>query len=139
MTNLTTNTTFNSKWIEFIYPLNNQIITKDLIKKSLHLFWTQIIKTELISEDKVFAIQFKVKLRDGEIRSISKVQKVDSKDLESLIKLFISYWEIKSDEYQSTESLEIIFNYNLFKEENLTKNMYIPNLLKSEEKSSFNF
>jgi hypothetical protein len=33
MKNLTTNTTFNSKWIEFTYPLNNQIITKDLIKK----------------------------------------------------------------------------------------------------------
>lgn len=90
----TTNTTLNSKWIEFSYPLNNQIITKDLIKKSLDLFWSQVIKSELISEDKVFAIQFKVKLRDGVIRSISKVQKVDSKDLYSLIKLFISYWEI---------------------------------------------
>lgn len=48
------------------------------------------------------------------------------------MKLFISYWEIKSDEYQSFESLEIILNYNLFKEENLTKNIYKPPLLKSE-------
>jgi len=40
--------------MEFIYPLNNQIITKDLIKNSLQLFWTQIINKELISEDKVF-------------------------------------------------------------------------------------
>jgi len=139
MKNLTTNTTFNSKWIEFTYPLNNKIITKDLIKKSLELFWTQIIKTELISEDKVFTIQFKVKLRDGIIRSISKVQTVNSKDFDTLVKLFISFWEIKSDEYQLSESLEIILNYNLFKEKNFTKNIYKPHLLKSEEKSLFNF
>lgn len=47
-------TTFSSNWMEFLYPLNNQIITKDLIKNSLQLFWTQIINKELISEDKVF-------------------------------------------------------------------------------------
>lgn len=45
----------------------------------------------------------------------------------------------KSDEYHSSESLEIIYNYNLFKEENLSKKIYKPNLLKSEEKSLFNF
>jgi hypothetical protein len=134
MKNLQTNTTFKSKWIEFIYPLNNQIITKDLIKKSLELFWTQIIKTELISEDKVFAIQFKVKLRDGIIRSISKVQSVDSKDLDSLIKLFISFWEIKSDEYQLSESLEIILNYNLFQEESITKKNKYTKLIKKWRK-----
>lgn len=37
------------------------------------------------------------------------------------------------------ESLEIIFSYNLFKEEKLTKQTYKPNLLNSDEKSSFDF
>ncbi len=69
----------------------------------------------------------------------SIVQTVDSKDLEILIELFNSYWEIKSDEYQLAESLEIIFSSNLFKEEKLTKKIYKPNLLKIDEKSSFEF
>src|SRR5216684_1806808 len=56
----------------------------------------------------------------------SIVQTVDSKDLEILIELFNSY-------------LEIIFSSNLFKEEKLTKKIYKPNLLKIDEKSSFEF
>jgi len=32
--------------MEFIYLLNNQIITKEIIKNSLQLFWIQIVKTE---------------------------------------------------------------------------------------------
>jgi uncharacterized protein YfkK (UPF0435 family) len=58
----------------------------------LYLFWSEIIKTENLTEEKVFAIQFKVKLRNGVFRSISKIQKVDSKDLELLTDIFISYW-----------------------------------------------
>jgi hypothetical protein len=77
--------------MEFIYPLKNQIITKDMIKTSLQLFFSEIIKTENLTEDKVFAIQFKVKLRNGVFRSISKIQKVDSKDIELLTDIFISY------------------------------------------------
>ena len=48
----------NTNWTEFIYPLNNQVITKDLIKISLNLFWNQIIKKEL-SEDKVLSFNSK--------------------------------------------------------------------------------
>ena len=131
-------TQYNSNWMEFIFPLNNQIITKDLIKISLQSFWNQTVKIE-IAEDKVFVIQFKVKLGNGVFRSISTVQKVDSKDLELLTEIFISFWEIKSDEYQLAESLEIIFNYNLLKYEKLSKKVYKPNLLKTDEKTLFNF
>ena len=95
-------------------------LLKDLIKISLHLFyfWAQKIKIGL-SEDKVFAIQFKVKLSNGVFRSISKIQKIDSNDLDLLTEISISYWEIKSDEYHSSECLKIIFNYNLLNKINL--------------------
>jgi hypothetical protein len=125
--------------MEFIFPLKNQIITKDLIKVSLNLFLSKIIKTKSLREDKVFAIQLKVKLRNGVFRSISKIQKVDSTDLELLTDIFISYWEIRSDEYQLSESLEIIINYNLFKHDKITKKTYKPNLLKNDDKVLFNF
>jgi len=42
------------------------------------------------------AIQLKLKLREGVIRSISKVPKVDSTDLDSLIELFNSYFSIRN-------------------------------------------
>jgi hypothetical protein len=41
----------------------------------------------------------------------------------------------KSEEYQLAESLEIIYNYNLFKQDKLTKKINKPNLLKTDEKS----
>lgn len=70
--------------MEFIYPLKSEIITKDSIKINLQLFWNKIIKSENLTEDKFFAIQFKVKLGNGIFRYISKIQKLDRKDLNLL-------------------------------------------------------
>jgi len=68
---------------------------------------------KLLSEDLIIVIQFKVKLDSGEFRSISRLQMEYIKDYEILLKIFIYYWNNKSEDYYLVNYSDIIFTYKI--------------------------
>lgn len=85
------NIVFN-KWNDYYYKINNQILTHQHIAASLRSLFTSLVlvnsNTPKIS---YILIQFKIKIDDYNIRSISYVQTVIIDQLEDLIDIFIEF------------------------------------------------
>lgn len=110
-TNITNNNikTNISKWMDYHYPLENNIITKDSIKKALNkLYLDKILYLDI---DQSILILFKVRIKNGPFRNISNLQKVTKLEFYNLIDIFIEYWNIKSSEYNEYPLIEIVFTY----------------------------
>ena len=61
---------------------NEKLLTLDKISYSLELLWINIVKVELKKKSQYrIAIQFKIELPDGRIRSISYLDVVEINDL----------------------------------------------------------
>jgi hypothetical protein len=106
------NLKYHNKWLEYQYKLHYKIITKENINEALNKFWNEKI-TNNVKESQIILIQFKVKLTNDIIRSISYLQNVTNSDFELLLDLFINFWEIKSEDYHALNFEEIIFTYKI--------------------------
>jgi len=98
-----------SKWMDYYYPLENCIITKESIQKALNKFYLDKILN--LDKDQSILIFFKVRIKNGPFRNISNLQKVNKLEFYNLIDIFIEYWNIKSSEYNEYPLIEIVFTY----------------------------
>jgi len=127
-------------WKDYSIKINNEILTETLIENSLSNFWKDIINN--IDEKQYILIQFKIKQDSGSWKSISYVQTVLKKDYRELLDSFLSFWEIKSEEYYVITvscSAHINFTYkivSLTSKLNESKIHVHPNL-KLENKPKF--
>ena len=67
-----------SKWLDYNYPLENNIITNESIKKALNKFYLDKILN--LDNDKSILIKFKVIIISGPFRNISNLQQVNKLD-----------------------------------------------------------
>ena len=109
LNNTNTLNVLKSKWINYIYPLFNKIVTKNSIEKALIKFNSEVLNK--LEEGDYILIIFKVKISNGPFRSISTLQKVNKLEFNKLIDIFIEYWNIKSSEYNVYPIEEIVFTY----------------------------
>lgn len=124
-------------WKDYSIKINNEILTETLIENSLSNFWKDIINN--IDEKQYILIQFKIKQDSGSWKSISYVQTVLKKDYRELLDSFLSFWEIKSEEYYVITVSHINFTYkivSLTSKLNESKIHVHPNL-KLENKPKF--
>jgi hypothetical protein len=134
------NLKYHNKWIDYQYNLHYKIITKENINEALNKFWNEKI-TNNVKESQIILIQFKVKLSNDIIRSISHLQNVTNSDFELLLDLFLNFWEIKSEDYHTLKFEEIIFTYKIIESnEDINKTKLSKPMIKiKENKPVFNF
>ena len=56
---------------------------------------------------------FKVKLSDGRIRSISHLQLISKKEINDLKYIFIEFWNMRDEEYNTFSISEIIYYFRI--------------------------
>ena len=101
-------------WIDYTYHLQNQIILNEHITMALKDLWYLFDK---IPQNHFIQIQFKVQLNNGLYRSISYVQTVKKEDYNSLLDIFIEFWNLRSEDYHITTASSIIFTYKVYDSE----------------------
>lgn len=105
------------KWNDFEVKIKDKLLTKNLIKYSLNLFWNENIIN--LREDQFILIQFKVKISTGIFRSISHVQTVQKKDFNILLESFLIFWDIRSEDYKLTEIESVIYSFQIIEQNNM--------------------
>lgn len=137
------NKLISNYWITYPIKIENLILTNDLIVKSLNQFWLEIVSN--LSLNQYILIQFKIVDTTGEIKSISYVQLVNKTELNSLSKIFIEFWDIKSENYHLMQISDIIFMYKILplsldiKESKLSVHKKRKFNVKNNKISSFKF
>jgi hypothetical protein len=98
-------------WKDFRFVISDLFINNRIIEKAIISFYNKNLLN--LDEDCFIIIQFKVKLDNSEIRSISYIQTVQIKELNLLIEIFQEFWNIRSEEYHILIVEEIIFTYKI--------------------------
>lgn len=98
-----------SKWIDYKYSLENNLLSNESIKKALILFYNEVIL--YLEKDQNLLIFFKIRIKNGPFRNISHLQKINKLEFKNLTDIFIEYWNIKSSDYNQYPIIEIIFTY----------------------------
>ena len=78
--------------------------------------------SEAPREERQVGLIFRIKFKDGSIRSYSYLQKFNNSSLNEVIIALEGFLELRSNEYKSEESKEIIFSYFIFSNNVRTKN-----------------
>lgn len=92
----------------FNFNINNNLLTGMEIKKAVtHLFNYELS----IRDDQKLAIIFKILTTDNQWRNISSMQIISKTDLNTLVNIFTTFWEIRSNVYHSLQVKEIVFRY----------------------------
>lgn len=103
-----------SKWREFSIILFG-ILDNDSIKKLLDDFWVLIAEPTFKAKIKlVLAIQLKIELDNGDIRSISTIDLVQREDLNTLKEIYWELWSYKAGNYSSLKVSRIYLWYRFF-------------------------
>jgi len=125
------------KWFDFVYNLNNKLLTKKSLKKSLTVFWENELK--MYEKERYINILFKVKMENGTVRSISPSQLVKIDEFNQLYTLFNSYLDITSEQYKSTKLDSIFFTYIIYPLDIKINRSSISKPKKSKKNISFTF
>lgn len=98
--NNSTLTILPNKWLDYSYDLNNQILSNQHITKSLSNLHELLLNSNVLTENSVILIQFKIKIDIKTIRSISYIQTVtlSKKDLSDLNEIFIEFWNLREED-----------------------------------------
>ena len=73
-----------SKWQDYTFDLENQILTNIHILRALNLFWAS--KVSKVDKANSLQIQFKVTLAKNVLRSVSYIQTVQTNEKTKLFK-----------------------------------------------------
>nr|YP_025890.1 DNA-directed DNA polymerase [Moniliophthora perniciosa]AAQ74286.1 DNA-directed DNA polymerase [Moniliophthora perniciosa] len=104
-----------NKWNDFSFKINSNFITDNLIKISLTSFKAYLLNNIDKNLSIKILILFKIKTINNQYRTISYMQCIDIKDFELLNKIFIEYWNLRSDDYYLAQFSHIIFTYKIIK------------------------
>lgn len=136
MTTIKTNTKNQiNKWLDYFFKLETDttrhqpqpgIITRNKISIAVEYF-KEVINSgdkfnvtsgknstdvQYNSEYKLLII-FKIKTINNQIRSISYMQIIGLDEIDLLKKIFIEFWELKTEEYFQAEVTDILFTYKI--------------------------
>lgn len=101
-----------NKWNDYLYPIENLLITENTIKNSLLSFESFLLESNLnLNKNISILIFFKVKTSNHQWRTISYMQSLNIKDLTTLEQIFIEYWNLKDEEYNLEQYSQIIYTY----------------------------
>jgi|SRR5277367_1761101 hypothetical protein len=79
-----------TKWQDFYFKLENQLMTEDLIKQSLLLLYKKISSDLYNYRDYFILIQFKIKINNS-YRSISYLQTIKFEEFFDLEDIFLEF------------------------------------------------
>ena len=103
-------------WKEYIIEVNNQVLTKDLLKLNLNKFWHEIMENKLKDDQHIWLL-FRLQWVNNKFVTIGKLQKLNKEDKDYILNYIINEIEDKS-EYYKTESMKSMnFSYNIKKVE----------------------
>ena len=129
-----------TNWVDYYFKINSIIIPDLHLKNALNKFYKEKIFN--LDKDTTIVIQFKIKIDDKTIRSISFLQTVKVSEFNELFEIFKEFWIVKGTEYNYDypQIASIIFTYrvlSLKKFKMITSNFYrspIENLEKKKHK-----
>jgi hypothetical protein len=105
-----------NKWREFSMNIQT-ILDSTAIRNLLDQFWTQIADKKLKSKNRlILAIQLRVELGDGIIRSISTIDLAKSDDLNTLKDVYCELWSYKAGNYRHFNVKRVYLWYNFLPE-----------------------
>lgn len=100
-----------SKWQDFSFDLDNQILIDIHILRALNSFWTK--KVSKMEKANSIQIQFKIQIAENVVRSVSYIQTVTINEKNKLFEIFKAFWEIRHDDYHVLSINSIIFTYRV--------------------------
>ena len=102
----------NKNWNEFIFNLDGLILNNFILKLALTNF-RNIVMRKLSEETKVGLI-FRVKFKDGSIRSYSYLQTFNNTLFNELLEALEGFLEVKNDDYKDEIIVDLNFSYFIF-------------------------
>lgn len=105
-------------WNNFKNPVDNKLLTDDLVKDNLNQFWKEVMLHQ--SDNQYIFFMFKIQYKGGKFKSLTPLQKINNKDYNKLLELLIESLSFKAEEYHSTEVISIVFNYQIIPKDKLS-------------------
>ena len=105
------NQRINTKWIDFKYSLQNELVSNESILKAMEKLYLEVLSKLDINQ--YVLIIFKVKVLKGPFRNISYIQRINKLDYKNLCDIFIEFWSIRSLDYHTYVIESIVFSYKL--------------------------
>jgi hypothetical protein len=78
-----------NKWLTYLIKMDDLVLSNEKILDSLKKFWNDVVSK--LDDNQYILIQFKIVDVGAGYKSISYVQRVNKKDLSSLINIFIEF------------------------------------------------
>ena len=100
-------------WSDITLKINNKIFSKILFEKLFNIFWNKI--ENCFSKNNHMFILFKIKYNNGEILTIGKLQRINQNDKIWYIDYILENMKFKSEYYNETQMVSIIFSYGFKK------------------------
>lgn len=126
-------------WNNYMISIDNNLLTKDIIRSSLDQYWLEIMN-KLSDSNFVFFI-FKVQFDTGKFKSLSYLQKINNRDYDNILDLLVETLGSKSEEYHITKIISIVFTYKIIPEDKLDLVNKKSNIIKNKmvKKANKNF
>jgi len=115
------------EWIHVEYLCSEQTISDKLINKMVNRLWTEKFK-DLDSENKYLILMFRVTLDNGDIKTLTKLQKLRLESKEFLKKFLHFKALLIQDAYSDAPIKSVIFSYGI-REFKYLKNEFIDSVL----------
>lgn len=118
------------QWTNIEYPVKDQIINNKLISNTLNRFWKYNIIG--LTDEQYLMILFRIKISEsGDIKTVTKMQKITKKDLE-LLKSYLSLkLGVAQDAYFELPISSIIISYGI-REYKYLKDTFVNTLREDE-------
>jgi hypothetical protein len=104
-------------WKHLNYKINNLTLSIDFINNTLQSFWKNVMNK--LNDDQYVLFIFKVQYSIGNYASLSSLQKINKNDFILLLDILKKEYNIKLEEYKSTEIINIIYSYTIIPSDKL--------------------
>jgi hypothetical protein len=108
---ISTNKYKSSQWNNILYPLDNTIFTRELLKKFINKFW----KENILQLDKFSHILLLTRIRrdNGQMATIGTLQKLNVDDKDYLYQHLLAIIELKTGGYVDVPITGLVFSFGI--------------------------
>jgi DNA polymerase type B, organellar and viral len=117
-------------WTSYYYNVNNSMIDKNLITKSVNSFWKEISKT--VESDQHVISLFRIQTEDNIVLTLGQLQKLSLDDKDYYINYINDILSLKTDEYSNKIITQIVFSYGV-RTGSIDKNVLLKDVIKDTE------
>lgn len=96
-------------FIKVTYDISNKLLTKQLLSGHINAFWDRFISRS--EEDIFYALYIVIQYKGGVYKSLGRISKLKSSDLNKFLKVMQSQLDFKDNQYFNNEVVAIHFNY----------------------------